>query len=61
MLVFENFWGNRHVQKALENMIERERIPQTRICFLNKCGHNPWLEQPEAFYRELGEFLHDRT
>lgn len=27
--MFENFWGNRHVQTTLENMIERERIPQT--------------------------------
>jgi DNA polymerase-3 subunit delta' len=29
--VFENFHGNRHVQKALEGMIERERIPQTLL------------------------------
>ncbi len=27
--MFENFWGNLHVQITLENMIERERIPQT--------------------------------
>ncbi len=29
--MFENFWGNRHVQTALEGMIERERIPQTML------------------------------
>jgi DNA polymerase-3 subunit delta' len=29
--VFENFVGNRHVQNALEGMIERERIPQTML------------------------------
>jgi DNA polymerase III subunit delta' len=29
--VFENYWGNRHVQIALEGMIERERIPQTML------------------------------
>ena len=29
--VFENFWGNRHVQTTLEGMIERERIPQTLL------------------------------
>jgi DNA polymerase-3 subunit delta' len=29
--VFENFYGNRHIQTALENMIERERIPQTLL------------------------------
>jgi DNA polymerase-3 subunit delta' len=29
--VFENFRGNRHVQTTLENMIARERIPQTLL------------------------------
>jgi DNA polymerase-3 subunit delta' len=29
--MFENFLGNRHVQMALEGMIERERIPQTML------------------------------
>ena len=29
--MFENFFGNRHVQTTLENMIERERIPQTLL------------------------------
>lgn len=29
--MFENFWGNRHVQTTLENMIGRERIPQTLL------------------------------
>jgi hypothetical protein len=28
---FDNFWGNRHVQKTLGGMIERERIPQTML------------------------------
>jgi DNA polymerase-3 subunit delta' len=29
--MFENFWGNLHVQTTLEGMIERERIPQTML------------------------------
>ena len=29
--MFENFWGNLHVQTTLENMIGRERIPQTLL------------------------------
>ena len=29
--VFEDFYGNRHIQTALENMIERERIAQTLL------------------------------
>ena len=27
--MFENFWGNANVSRALEQMIQRERIPQT--------------------------------
>ncbi len=29
--MFEDFWGNLHVQTTLENMIGRERIPQTLL------------------------------
>jgi DNA polymerase-3 subunit delta' len=29
--MFENFHGNAHVQRTLEGMIERERIPQTML------------------------------
>ena len=29
--MFENFFGNRHVADALENMIARDRIPQTML------------------------------
>jgi DNA polymerase-3 subunit delta' len=29
--VFENFWGNRHVQITLEGMIANKRIPQTLL------------------------------
>ena len=29
--MFNGFWGNLHVQTALEGMIERERIPQTML------------------------------
>jgi proline iminopeptidase len=50
-------YGYQDFEPITQAYLLRERIPQTRICFLNKCGHNPWLEQPEAFYRELGGFL----
>ena len=29
----------------------------SRILFLEKCGHLPWVEQPERFYRACREFL----
>ena len=29
--MFENYWGHLHVQQTLEDMIERQRIPQTML------------------------------
>src|SRR5713226_5315898 len=31
-LMFENFWGNEHVTRALERMIAGDRIAQTLLC-----------------------------
>jgi pimeloyl-ACP methyl ester carboxylesterase len=35
----------------------REWMPQTQIAMLNRCGHWPWLEQPEQFYKVVEAFL----
>jgi pimeloyl-ACP methyl ester carboxylesterase len=35
----------------------RAQLPQAELCFLNSCGHVPWLEQPEPFYGALRTFL----
>ncbi len=35
----------------------RELVPQTRIAFLNECGHVPWLEQPDRLLEVLLPFL----
>ena len=32
-------------------------IPGSTLAYINKCGHFPWLEQPEEFKRIVGEFL----
>lgn len=50
-------YGYQDFEPITQAYLIRERIPQTRISFLNECGHEPWREQPEAFYRELGKFL----
>ena len=54
-------YGYQDFEPITQAYLIRERIPQTRICFLNRCGHLPWLEQPEAFYREVGDFLAGST
>ena len=35
----------------------RESMPQLELRFVEKCGHFPWLEQPEATFRVLRAFL----
>ena len=50
-------YGYQDFEPITQAYLLRDRIPQTRISFLNRCGHVPWLEQPEAFYRELEAFF----
>jgi len=45
-------------QDPLETAEElRETFPAARVTLLDDAGHFPWLEQPDAFYAALGEFL----
>ena len=32
-------------------------IPKSEVKFIRKCGHVPWLEQPEEFYSSITNFL----
>lgn len=32
-------------------------FPGSKLVMIENAGHFPWLEQPEVFYRALGEFL----
>jgi pimeloyl-ACP methyl ester carboxylesterase len=34
-----------------------QRIPNSKLLFIDKCGHAPMMEQPEIFNRYLKEFL----
>lgn len=35
----------------------RDACRSSRLVFIEKCGHFPWLEQPEETYKALGAFL----
>ncbi|UCC48442.1 MAG: alpha/beta hydrolase [Gemmatimonadota bacterium] len=35
----------------------RDNIPGARTAFIDRCGHFPYHEQPEAFYKVVREFL----
>ena len=32
-------------------------IAGSRLVYINRCGHFPWLEQPEAFRKAIADFL----
>jgi pimeloyl-ACP methyl ester carboxylesterase len=50
-------YGQQDFEPIVQAYILKERLPYTRICLLNECGHVPWLEQPDTFYSELLGFL----
>jgi pimeloyl-ACP methyl ester carboxylesterase len=35
----------------------REWLPHAQLAWINRCGHWPWIEQPDEFYRVLEPFL----
>ena len=37
-----------------------KQLPQAQIVFINECGHAPWIEQPEACFRALSDFLREQ-
>jgi len=52
-------YGYQDFEPITQAFALRERLPRARVRFLNQCGHEPWLEQPQQFYRELWAFLDD--
>jgi proline iminopeptidase len=35
----------------------RGSLPQASLQFIERCGHFPWIEQPEPFFRDVSAFL----
>jgi pimeloyl-ACP methyl ester carboxylesterase len=50
-------YGHQDFEPVIQAYLLKQRLPGTRIALLNECGHVPWLDQPEAFYGELLQFL----
>lgn len=47
----QGFMGGRTAEKILET------LPGADIAYIEKCGHFPFVEQPEAFFESLAGFL----
>jgi pimeloyl-ACP methyl ester carboxylesterase len=50
-------YGYQDYEPITQAYLIRERIPQTRIRFLNRCGHMTWIEQPEGTFEAVDSFL----
>lgn len=50
-------YGYQDVEPITQAFLLREQLPQLEVCFLNKCGHIPWLDHPEETHRILSRFL----
>jgi proline iminopeptidase len=50
-------YGYQDFEPITQAYVLRELLPQAELAFINECGHVPWWEQPDEFYRVLGEFL----
>jgi len=50
-------YGYQDYEPITQAYILRERIPQAKITFINRCSHFPWLDQPAEFYQILSEFI----
>ncbi|MEZ4772461.1 MAG: alpha/beta hydrolase [Bacteroidia bacterium] len=37
----------------------RENLPDSRLIFLERCGHYPWIEQPEEYFYRISQFLNE--
>lgn len=53
-------WGNHdQITPAFVGEKFAELIPNSRLYFLDHCGHAPMMEHPDIFNQHLGRFLED--
>ncbi len=50
-------YGYQDYEPITQAYLIKEQIPQTEIAFLNRCGHIPWVDQPEAYFKVVDTFL----
>lgn len=50
-------YGDQEPAADISGKSLEETIPDARLVILNKCGHFPFVEQPEAYFRAIRAFL----
>ena len=50
-------YGYQDYEPITQAYLIKDRIPQTEIAFLNRCGHMTWVDQPDEFFNAIDSFL----
>ncbi len=50
-------YGYQDYEPITQAYLIQEKIPQTEIVFLNRCGHITWVDQPEEYFEVVNTFL----
>ena len=50
-------YGYQDYEPITQAYLIKDKIPQTEIAFLNKCGHMPWVDRPEEYFEVIDLFL----
>ena len=50
-------YGYQDYEPITQAYLIKEKIPQTEIVFLNRCGHITWIDQPEDYFKVVDTFL----
>ena len=51
------FYGYQDYLPITQAYLLKDAIPDVTLEFANQCGHEPWYEQPDVFYKALRQFL----
>ncbi len=50
-------YGFQDFEPITQAYLIKEKVPHTKLEFINECGHIPWLEQFETYYGIVTKFL----
>ncbi len=50
-------YGYQDYEPITQAYVIKDRIPQTEIAFLNRCGHMTWVDQPDEYFNVVDSFL----
>ena len=50
-------YGYQDYEPITQAYLIKEKILQTEIVFLNRCGHVTWVDQPEEYFKVVDTFL----